>query len=223
MTTTNQVSVGVQQLIEKLRAQGVASGRTEAERLVSAAHEEAESILAAARREAESIVSKATKEAEFSVKSGNEALEMASRNAVLELKAYLMERFSSRISEAVTAEMGKEALLEQMILEVAGRTSLKKEKNIEVILPAKVADFDSLQAKPETIKAGSLAHFVAKRGKDMLVEGVTFNVSENQKSGVTFRLVDKNVEVELDDNAVSEMLLKHLQPRFRALLEGTIK
>lgn len=223
MTMNKQVSVGVQQLIEKLRTQGVASGRTEAECLVAAAREEADRILENARKEANNIVNKAVAEADFAVKSGNEALEMASRNAVLELKGYLMEKFSRRISDAVTVEMKKEDLLSQMIVEVAGRTSLKNEKQVQAILPEKVANFDDLQAKPEKIKEGSLAHFVTQKGKEMLIDGITFSTSVDQKSGITFRLVDKNIEVELDDNAVSDMLLKHLQPRFRTLLEGTIK
>ena len=223
MTMNKQVSVGVQQLIEKLRTQGVASGRTEAECLVAAAREEADRILENARKEANNIVNKAVAEADFAVKSGNEALEMASRNAVLELKGYLMEKFSRRISDAVTVEMKKEDLLSQMIVEVAGRTSLKNEKKVQAILPEKVANFDDLQAKPEKIKEGSLAHFVTQKGKGMLIDGITFSTSVDQKSGITFRLVDKNIEVELDDNAVSDMLLKHLQPRFRTLLEGTTK
>ena len=56
----------------------------------------------------------------------------------------------------------------------------------------------------------------------MLGEGVSFVVGEEKQTGVTFRLRDKNIEVELDEAAVSTMLLKHLQPRFRALLEGII-
>ncbi|WP_281645236.1 ATPase [Parendozoicomonas sp. Alg238-R29] len=224
MSVTNeQISVGVQQLIEKLRSQGVSSGRTEGERLIEQARDEAARIVAEAKKEAESITSKAKKEADFTIKSGEESLELAGRNAVLELKAYLMEKFSNRIGEAVTSEMQNQGILQSMILEVAGRSSLKAESNIEAILPSKVVGVDDLRANPEELKEGTLAYFVARNGMEMLKDGVTFEVSNEQKSGVTFRLNDKNIEVELDDAAVSEMLLKHLQPRFRALLEGTIK
>ncbi|CAM3677160.1 hypothetical protein [Parendozoicomonas haliclonae] len=221
--TTEQVSVGVQQLIEKLRTQGVATGRTEADRLVAEARDEAAKILADARKEAEAITTKAKKDADFTLKSGNEALELAGRNAVLELKGYFMEKFSRRITEAVGEDMHDEDLLTKMILEVAGRTRLDGEQNIQVILPEKVVGVDDLRTNPEELKEGTLAYFVARQGHEMLEEGITFTASKAQKTGMTFRLVDKNVEVELDEDAVSEMLLKHLQPRFRALLEGTIK
>lgn len=224
MSVTNeQISVGVQQLIEKLRTQGVSSGRTEGDRLVEEARAEAARIIADAKKEADTITSKAKREAEFTLKSGEESLELAGRNAVLELKGYLMEKFSNRISEAISTEMTDQGILQKMIVEVAGRTSLQGEETIEAVLPSKVVGADDLRTNPEELKEGTLAYFVARNGKEMLKDGVTFEVSSEQQSGITFRLSDKNIEVELDDAAVSEMLLKHLQPRFRALLEGTIK
>ena len=218
-----QISVGVQQLIEKLRTQGVSSGREEAERMVSQAREEATRILAEARKEADAISSKARKEADFTIKAGEESLQLAGRNAILELKGYLMEEFSRKVNEAIAAEMKDDDILKQMILEVAGRSCLQGESNIEVILPSKIVGVDDLRHNPVELKEGSLAAFAAGKGKELLMEGTTFQVSEEQQSGITFRLNDKNVEVELDNSAVCDLLLKHLQPRFRALLEGIIK
>ncbi len=220
---TNNISVGVQELIEKLRDQGVSSGRTEAEQLVADARTEAARIVADASKKAESLITKAKKEADFTIKSGEESLQLAGRNAVLELKGYLMDKFSARINEVVSREMQDQHILEKMIVEVAGRNNLKGEENLQVVLPAKVVGVDHLQANPEDLKEGTLAYFTARHSKELLTEGVTFTVDEKQKSGITFRVLDKNLEVELDEGAVSDMLLRHLQPRFRALLEGTIK
>ncbi|MCL6271041.1 hypothetical protein M3P05_14005 [Sansalvadorimonas sp. 2012CJ34-2] len=223
MTVSNdQISVGVQELIEKLRTQGVSSGRTEGERLLENARQEAAEIVAQARKEAAAITAKAKKDAEFTIKSGEESLQLAGRNAVLDMKSYLLEKFSERIQEAVSKEMSDQGILKQMILEVAGRNSLKGESNVEVVLPAKIVGVEDLRNNPEDQKEGTLAYFAARNGQEMLMDGVTFSVSEEQKSGITFRLNDKNIEVELDDNAVSTMLLSHLQPRFRVLLEGVI-
>ncbi|MTI13941.1 hypothetical protein [Sansalvadorimonas verongulae] len=223
MSDTSNISVGVQELIEKLRNQGVSSGRDKADELVDNAKSEAASIVADAKKEADAILVQAKKEAEFTLKSGEEALEMAGRNAVLEMKGYLMERFSARISEAVSNEMTDQGVLQKVILEVAGRSGLQGEKSVEAVLPSKIIGVDELRANPEDVKEGTLAYFVVRNAREMLTDGVSFAVSDDQQSGVTFRLKDKNIELELDDNAVSEMLLKHLQPRFRAVLEGTIK
>ncbi|OQX35943.1 MAG: hypothetical protein B0D91_09900 [Oceanospirillales bacterium LUC14_002_19_P2] len=218
----SNVSVGVQELIEKLRNQGVANGRTEADKIVSDARAEADRILEEARLQAADLVNKAKKEADFTIKAGEESLELAGRNAVLELKDFLLKQFSEQIRLTVAREMEDQGILKNMILEVAGRNSLRGEENVEVILPRKVIGVEDLREHPEALKEGSLAYFAVRQGKEMLSNGVTFKVGGEKQTGVTFRLREKNIEVELDDTAVSTMLLKHLQPRFRALLEGII-
>ena len=36
-------------------------------------------------------------------------------------------------------------------------------------------------------------------------------------------LKNEQVEIDLSEKAIASMLLEHLQPRFRALLEGVVK
>ena len=217
------ISVGVQELIEKLRNQGVDSGRQEAGRIVADAEEQAAATIADAEKRAAAIVSKAREEADFITKAGKEALQLAERNAVLELKDYLLEKFSGQIRAVVSHSMESDKLLEAMILEVAGQNNLRGEQNIEVILPRKVIGVDELRDNPALLKAGGLLEFAMKRASTMLEEGVTFKVGNANQSGIAFRLKDKDIQVELTDEAVAAVLLKHLQPRFRALLEGIIK
>ena len=215
------VSVGVQELIEKLRNQGVDSGRQEAGKIVSDAEAKAAELVAEAQKRAAAIVSKAREEADFITKAGKEALQLAERNAILELKDYLLEKFSDQIRAVVSHSMEGEKLLEAMILEVAGQNNLRGEKNIEVVLPRKVIGVDELRDNPKLLKAGGLMEFAMKRASDMLGSGVVFKAGDT--SGVVFKLKDKDIQIELTDEAVSEVLLKHLQPRFRALLEGIVK
>lgn len=217
------VSVGVQELIEKLRSQGVQSGRTEAEKLVTDAQTQADQLVKEAQDKADAIISKAREEASFITKAGQEALQLAERNAVLELKDYLLEKFSSQVSAVVNNTMEQEEVLKKMILEVAGENHLRGEKNVEVVLPRKVIGVDELRENPELVKQGPLLEFVMNQASDMLQQGVTFSVGDAAQSGIGFRLKDKDIEVELTDEAVAAVLLRHLQPRFRALLEGIIK
>ena len=217
------ISVGVQELIEKLRNQGGDSGRQEAGRIVTDAEAQAAATIADAEKRAAAIVSKAREEADFITKAGKEALQLAERNAILELKDYLLEKFSGQIRAVVSHSMESDKLLEAMIIEVAGQNNLRGEQNIEVILPRKVIGVDELRDKPELLKAGGLLEFAMKRASTMLGEGVTFKVGGASQSGIAFRLKDKDIQVELTDEAVAAVLLKHLQPRFRALLEGIIK
>jgi V/A-type H+-transporting ATPase subunit E len=57
----------------------------------------------------------------------------------------------------------------------------------------------------------------------MLREGVTFAVGEAEQRGIRVRLVGQDLEVELTDETVARLLLTHLQPRFRALVEGIVR
>jgi V/A-type H+-transporting ATPase subunit E len=41
--------------------------------------------------------------------------------------------------------------------------------------------------------------------------------------GIQVRLVDKEIILDLNDQTIADLLLAHLQPRFRALLEGIVK
>jgi hypothetical protein len=36
------------------------------------------------------------------------------------------------------------------------------------------------------------------------------------------RLVDEDVQIDLTESAISELLLRHMLPRFRALLRGAV-
>ena len=57
----------------------------------------------------------------------------------------------------------------------------------------------------------------------MLREGVTFAASDDVKAGVRIYMSEGGITIDLTDEAVAALLLHHLQPRFRAVLEGIVK
>ncbi|MDD7805260.1 MAG: hypothetical protein PUP46_06820 [Endozoicomonas sp. (ex Botrylloides leachii)] len=217
------VSVGVQELVEKLRNQGVQSGRAEAEKITSEAKSQAALLIKEAEKKAEIIIGKAKEEASFITKAGTEALQLAERNAILELKSFLLDTFSDQLRAAVGHSMSNQDLLEKMIIEVAGKNSLHNEKNVTAVLPQTIVGVNELQENPELLKKDSILEFSMGQVGAMLQKGVTFAVGDKNQTGITFRLKDKDIEVELSEEAVASVLLHHLQPRFRALLEGIIK
>lgn len=218
----HNISVGVDALLKKLREEGVTRGKTEADKLVEQAKIDAEQIINSAKKEAEFIITNAHKEADFIKKAGKESLDMAARNTILELHSYIVEQFSEKMHSIITCQMKDEMLLQKIILEIAGRSGISTEKNIEIILSENIADIENLRSHPEKLKKDRLTGFIASQAHDLLKEGITFVVNEQQKTGITFRLKDKNIQITLNEHTVSEMLLKYLQPRFRALLEGII-
>lgn len=226
VSTASQTSSGVDALIARMRDEGVAAGRREAERLVAEAQAHAREILEKAEASAKTQTSAAATEAAALRRAGEEALRMAARDTILEIKERLARKFAGEVSKAVAIAMSDEELLKRMILAVAGRAreegGTDGSAELEVDLPRAVVGLDELRRNPEGIKPGSLMHFVAATAGDMLREGVVFARNEQAEGGIRVKLKDSGVSIDLTDRAVAEQLLAHLQPRFRALIEGAV-
>lgn len=223
----SKVSAGVEALIERLREDGVNQGREEAQRIVENAERRAAWLVSQAREQADEMLINARDEADRLRRSGEEALRIATRDAVLKMKSFLSERFAVEVQRLIGEQLHDEALLRQLILTVAGRVrddiGLDQAKTIEVLLPRDVIGLDELRHNPETLKEGSLSRFVLAVAQSLLREGVTFSNGSPDQCGITLRLSREGLEVELTDEGIARLLLAHLQPRFRALLEGVVR
>jgi V/A-type H+-transporting ATPase subunit E len=224
---TGGISSGVEALLQRLREEGVAAGRAEASRIVAEAERRAEWLAEQASAEAKLMREGARADAERFKKAGEEALRVAARDLVLELKSTLMRRFTNEVERLVSREMRDETFLQRLILEVAARAredaGLRPSERVEILLPIDAIGIEDLRRKPEEFQQGTLAHFVLAATNELLREGVSFANSAEPGAGIQMRLVDRHVQIDLSDRAVAAFLLQHLQPRFRALLEGIVK
>ena len=220
-------SSGVEALIERLRDEGVATGRAAAEEIEAEARRHAAQIVQEAQARAEQLVMEARKESRALQQGGEEALRIAMRDTVLHLKGQLMEHFSAEVRRLIAVAMDQEEFLKQLILEVAGRAreqaGVEAGQPVKVLLPRALVGLEELRRNPLELREGSLSHFVLSVAGNVLAEGVTFGIADDDAKGICLHLEDKNVEIELTDAAVTALLLQHLQPRFRAILEGTVK
>lgn len=218
---------GVETLITRLRDEGVAAGRAEAERIVAEAQALARATLEEAQLQASETLERARREANNFQRAGEAALRAASRDTVLDLKDYLSRRFAGDVAKTVSAALRDEELLKRMILAVAGRmrdeAGVDRAKDVVFHLPRAAVGLDELRRNPEELKEGSLTHFAAASAAALLREGVTFARADDDAGGLRIQLTDRGVSVDLTDQAVADMILAHLQPRFRALLEGVVK
>ena len=85
-----------------------------------------------------------------------------------------------------------------------------------------VERFEELRQKPEELE-GKLSELVKQISSAAWREGVTFKPLEKGVRGIRVVLTEKDIEVDMSDKAIAHMLLEHLQPRFRALMEGIIR
>ncbi|MGB5596716.1 MAG: hypothetical protein WBM62_22165 [Crocosphaera sp.] len=225
LSNSAQVASGVEALIDRLRNEGVNSGRTQAEQIVKEAEERADSIIKQAQKQAEQMVEQAREESQNLERAAQQALEVAFRDTRLALKSQLSQRFTGEVQRLVGDETEKPELLQKLILEVVGsvKEAVADAEQVEVLLPRKVEGLEELSRNPEELEQGILTHFIRLITQDMLREGISFGISKDNKGGLKLRLVDQEVVLDLSDAAIAEVILEHLQPRFRALLEGIVK
>ncbi|WP_170789892.1 hypothetical protein [Ruegeria lacuscaerulensis] len=225
MAQDGMISHGVDALIDKLRSDGVAAGQADADKLRSEAKAEAAKILADAKREADEYQKKARTESDNYRAAGEEALNTAMRDAVLTMKAGLTDRFREDVERLVTKEMADPEMLKQMILEVVGRGAegAKLGGKVQVILPAKVATQEDIKQNADDIQSGKLTKYVLGLTADMLREQVELHAADSTQDGIRVQAEDQGVVLDLTDKAVASLLMEHLQPRFRAVLEGVIR
>lgn len=221
-------SSGVETLIERLRQQGVEAGREQSRGIEAEARKRATVIERAAEEKARQMVEQAMSKADALKNGGKEALRVAMRDTVLALRTKLVETISDNVSRLITTEMDKEVFLRQLIRDVAGqareRSGVDQGEQVTVIVPRTLVGLEDLRHDPLRLHAGGMTHFVLNVAGDVLDEGISIGVAEDDdQHGIRLYLEDKQVHIDLTDKAVAELLLTHLQPRFRAVLEGTIK
>lgn len=220
-------SSGVEQLIQKLREQGIEAGQEQAEKIVLDAQKRAEWIVEEAELEAQQLVDKARQQSDALRRSGEDALKLATRDALLKLRDTLLGSFSQEVKRVVGQKMDQDAFLERLILQLAGKVreqlDLDAKENISIFLPNQPVGVDELRNNPEELDIGTLTHYTAAIAADMLREGVSIRVSDDISGGLSVRLEDDDMVVDFTDETLTALLLEHLQPRFRTLLQGIVK
>ena len=144
---------------------------------------------------------------------------------LLSLRERLTHRFAGEVRRLVGEQMQDTELLKRLILEIAGeqRKAIGDEQNVEVLLPRKALALDELREDPGELQEGELTKFVLGVTDGMLRDGIVFRITDGGEKGIVARLVDDDINVEVTAEAVTTLLLEHLQPRFRALLEGIVR
>lgn len=225
-TIKEPVSSGIDALINRLKKEGADEGRAEAQKLIAEAEARASDILAKADATAKSRTDDAAQESDRLKRAGREALKVAMRDAVLELKDGLSGRFAQRVRGTIAKLSTDDDVVKRMILAVASRArdevGVDNARELEVILPHAVIGLDELRLNPREMREGSLGQFALQSAADMLRAGVTFGRSSDDAGGIRIVLKDSGVVVDLTDAAVADVILRHLQPRFRAMLEGVV-
>ncbi len=219
---TEQASTtGVQELIDRLSQEGVAEGQRQAEKLVSDAQRKADEMLEAARRQANDILKQAREDADQFQAAGEEALRLACRDSVRDFAAQLHDGWRNRLQELVQCQMKEPKLIKRMILEITrSSTDQLADEQLEILISPEIISEDEVR---EQIAAGdedALTEFVRGLLGEDLRQGFSVDLAGPGQEGLVVRVVNQNVELDLTDEAISNLLAQHLLPRFRAVMRA---
>jgi len=217
---------GVQALIDRLKMEGVTAGKEEADRILSDAKAQADKIVADAEAKAKSLLDTAKAEAEREEAATRDGLKIAARDMVLSLRNELDRRIQDEAKRLIGVALADETFIEKLIIAVAGKAKdaadISPGDKMEIVLPERAVTFEELKQSPESVKPGTLTHFVLALAGDVLREGVTFSTAPGQQ-GISIKLTDKDISIDMNEETVAELLKAHLQPRLRAVMEGVLR
>jgi len=202
------VDIQVQELIDRIKKDGVESATEEASKIRGAAEAEAKRIVDAAKKEAAKITDKARQDAERSEKAGNAALEQASRNLLLVFRGEVQALLDRIVLEQVR-ETYNDDVLKKALPEMLSAWNPKTQGSLELLLG------EASLGKLKTFLVGKLAKEL-KKGLELR--------SDAALSG-GFRIANKDGSAYYDFSAdsVAEMLCAYLNPRLAEILRASVR
>jgi V/A-type H+-transporting ATPase subunit E len=212
---------GVQQLIHRLREQGVEEGKKQADELLEESRHRALALLEDAKKSAEKLRVDAQAEADKIKQATDAALSLALRDASLKLREEVQHRFAAELKNLVSKHVRDEDFLKQALLEVT-RQSLPADADGQrrVLLPASVLSEEDLRKNASELENGSLTQFAVTLAQDVLGRGIDIVPATDNRPGLRVEMKDGDIRVDATDQSLTQFLLKHLMPRFRVLMEG---
>jgi V/A-type H+-transporting ATPase subunit E len=193
----------IQELTQKLLAEGVEKGNAEAEKIVAAAQEKAAKIVADAQAQAADIVAKGKKDAETLGENTKSELKMFNAQALNALKTELANVVCDKVvKDTVKTQMDDKAFMDEFMLKMAEKWGAQE----DIVISAK--DAESLKA------------LLAKKAKALLDKGVKIEQVNGQKTAFTVAPADGSYKVNFGEAEFEEYFKNFLRPQLVEMLFG---
>lgn len=199
------MEIEVQQLIDKIKKDGLHVAQQQTETALREAREKADRIVSDAEQSATETRRLAQAEADKFQKSAKEAIKQALRDAVLSLRQDVEKMFSSILKEDVDAQLQKEDVVSQVILEALKNiTKSGDDEAAKVVLPS-----DSSKKLEEILRA----QFTEKAKSK-----VTIAKSESLPSGFAISQKDGYVYYDFTDSQIASLLFSSISEDIKQIL-----
>jgi V/A-type H+-transporting ATPase subunit E len=206
---TNNINMQnkLQELTEKLYAEGLSKGKQEGEEILAKAKVQAEEIVAKAHAEATAIVAAAKKDAEDLKTKVESDVKMAASQSVAATKKDIETLVVAKMTEAeVKNALTSADFVKEVIIAVAKGFNTEEPVDLEVVLP-------------EALKK-DLEGFVAKELANTLKGNVEASFSKKVAGGFTIGPKDGGYFISFTDETFNALISEYLRPATKKLLFG---
>ena len=203
------MDVQLQELIDKIKKDGVASAEAEARKIVEASEKRAAEIVAEAQNKAAEIVKNAKAETARMEKASDEAITQAGRNMLLSFKDSLVKELDGLVQADIAKAESKDILAKLVPETVKAWAKNADASELSVLLSEKdLADLEKT--------------FVSEL-KDEISKGLEIKPDKTLSAG--FRIGIKNGAAYYDYSAESlaEMFAAYLNPKVAGLMKEAAK
>ncbi|MBQ0051425.1 MAG: V-type ATP synthase subunit E [Treponema sp.] len=203
------MDVQLQELIDKIKKDGVAAAEKSASEKIAQAQAEAEKIIANAKEEADKIVKAAKDETTRLEKASEDAIRQASRNLVLSFRDSITKELSAIVTAETTKAYSPELLTKLIPETVKAWTSKTEAAEVSVLLNEK--DLKDLE---DSLKSALKAE---------IAKGLTLKADNSINSGFRVGVQDGAAFYDFSAEAVADLFSAYLNPRVAALMKEAAK
>ncbi len=203
------MDVQLQELIEKIKKDGVAAADKESAKIIADSEKKAEKIIADAQEKAAEIIKNAKAETARMEKASEEAIVQAGRNMLISFKDALLSEFEGIILEETNDKVSKDVLAKLIPETVKAWSKNTDASELSVLLSEK--DLKALEAS------------FKKQFKAQIAKGMEIKADKTLSAG--FRIGVKKGAAFYDYSAetLAEMFGAYLNPKVAALMKDAAK
>jgi len=198
----------LQELTEKIYAEGICKANDEAAKIMTTAKAEAEQLLKKANQDAEAIRLRAQKEAEDYKNSTMSELQMAARQALSSLKQQVGTLITVKSTESVKESFAEKSFVQDLIAKALGNWSLEKSENFDLAVILPKSDEEAMQT------------FFKNSQLDLLNKGLVLNFSDKIKAGFKIGPKDGSYLISFTDEDFISFFRSYLRSKTAELLFG---
>jgi V/A-type H+-transporting ATPase subunit E len=198
------MDVQLQELIDRIKSEGIKTAEQEADRVLKEAQNKANNIIADAHKEASDIIAKGQEEADRFQQTAKEAVQQAGRNMILSLRTRITELFSALIAEQ-TKQAYRPEVLEEAIVSLIKAWSKEQIPNLQVLLSS--SDLKRIEKQ------------LKSRLAEELKKGVELKPFPELQAGFRVAMKDGSAYYNFTDQGIAEILAEYLNPKVAEIVQ----